>query len=184
MTRPTSGRRRAAIEKTNAERDALTARGLVLTGYVGSEAMILKGSPGPAERSGAELLSGADGVALRAALLKLGYAPESWLGMACWKRDGSQASPDDLRLAVATLGPGCLIVEDEAAADLVRLTFADELAALDDFSAAMLEPGWVARILGMRVMALGGFEEALADDYEKRVMWARLKGVPSEGSPY
>ena len=53
-----------------------------------------------------------------------------------------------------------------------------------DFDAAMLAPGHVVRILGMRVMALGGFEAALADPHAKQVMWARLKQLPPLGEPY
>ena len=45
-------------------------------------------------------------------------------------------------------------------------------------------PGVLARILGMRVMNLGGFEESLADPKAKQVMWARLKTLPPEGEPY
>ena len=72
---------------------------------------------------------------------------------------------------------------DEAAAAAVREAYADELAALPDFAEAMLAPGVVALVLGMRVLNLGGFEAALADKRQKQVMWARLKRVPPLGEP-
>ena len=48
----------------------------------------------------------------------------------------------------------------------------------------MLAPGEVADVLGMRVLALGGFAAALADRDAKQVMWRRLKSVPPLGEPY
>ena len=50
--------------------------------------------------------------------------------------------------------------------------------------AAMLAPGAVARVRGMRVINLGGFSDALADPHEKQVMWARLKKIPPLGEPF
>ena len=47
----------------------------------------------------------------------------------------------------------------------------------------MLEPGLIARVLGRRVLALGGFEAALGDARAKQRMWAYLKQLPPIGSP-
>ena len=45
-------------------------------------------------------------------------------------------------------------------------------------------PGVLARILGMRVLNLGGFEASLNDPKAKQLMWARLKLLPPLGEPY
>ena len=184
LTKVIFDRRHPAAEKLKVERDALERAQILLVGNACSEALIIKGEPGTAERSGSGLLSGTDGTALKAALLKLGYAPESWLGMATWKADGSDLSCEELRWAVTTLDVACIICVDETAANLVRCAYAEELSVIEDLSEAMIEPGHVTHLLGMRVIDLGGFEAALGDAHEKQVMWARLKTVPHEGSPY
>ena len=61
--------------------------------------------------------------------------------------------------------------------------YAEELAQVEQFDVAMLEPGLVARVLGRRVLALGGFEAALGDARAKQRMWAYLKQLPPIGSP-
>ena len=48
----------------------------------------------------------------------------------------------------------------------------------------MLADGEVAQVLGMRVMALGGFAASLSSQHEKQLMWARLKQIPPLGEPY
>ena len=176
--------RRIAIEKVRRELAALEAAGVVVCGYAFSEVLLVKGERGPAERAGKGLLSGEDGRALMAALLKLGYAPESWLALATWDASGHALDAALMRRAILALGPTCIIVCDEVAADAFRLTYATELAGLTRFEEAMLQAGAVAEVQGMRVLNLGGFEAALADPHEKQVMWSRLKRLPPEGSPY
>ena len=176
--------RRIALEKVRLELADLERAGVVVSGYAFSEVLLVKGEQGPAERAGEGLLRGADGRALKAALLKLGYAPESWLALATWDAGGQTLDAALLRRAVLVLDPTCLIVLDEAAADVVRLAYATELAGLTRFEEAMLQAGSVAEVQGMRVLNLGGFEAALASPHEKQVMWARLKRLPPEGSPY
>lgn len=149
-----------------------------------SSILFLKGEPSDDELNGAPLLAGPDGTALRSALGALGYAPEDWCVMLTVAEDGSALGPELLREAICTLDPATLVACDEAAAQALRETYADELVTLDDFDAAMLVPGKLVRVLGMRVMALGGFAAALSDAHEKQVMWARLKQLPPLGEPY
>ncbi len=149
-----------------------------MSGNAFASVLLVKGEPGPAELAGEPLLSGPDGKALRAALLKLGYAPEDWAAV-----DG-YASPRLFRQAVAVLDPSTLVACDEKAASLVREAFADELCELTSLDDAMLVPGRVVRLAGMRVLNLGGFEAALSSNAQKQVMWARLKLIPPLGEPY
>lgn len=176
--------RRRARQKLTFELSELEGSGLVVEGNVGSEVLIVKGEPGPAERAGSALLSGADGSALKAALRALGYAPEAFLGVACWDASGSGVPAGLLRRAVSVLDPACLIVCDETAAALVREAYAAELADLADLDCAMLTPGSLAHVCGMDAISLGGFEAALADARKKQVMWARLKRIAPEKEPY
>ena len=71
-----------------------------------------------------------------------------------------------------------------ASAAVLREAYADELVALESLQEALLAPGAVARVLGMRVLNLGGFAAALGDSHEKQVMWARLKRIPPLGEPF
>ena len=75
-----------------------------------------------------------------------------------------------------------MLVDDDAAA-VMREAYAEELAQVEQFDVAMLEPGLIARVLGRRVLALGGFEAALGDARAKQRMWAYLKQLPPIGSP-
>ena len=67
---------------------------------------------------------------------------------------------------------------------LLREAYADDLAQIDSLDEALLAPGVVAHVCGMRVLNLGGFAAALADPHEKQVMWARLKRIPPLGEPF
>lgn len=168
----------AYVGKMRAELEAVQQKGVQMAGNAFSSVLFVKGEPGPAELMGGGLLSGADGKALRAALLKLGYAPEDWAAV-----DG-YASPQLFRQVVATLDPNTLVACDEKAAVLVRDAFAEDLSSLPSLDDAMLVPGKVVRVAGMRVLNLGGFEAALSSSAQKQIMWARLKQIPPLGDPY
>lgn len=184
MAMAESERRRVVIDKVRYELAELDRLGVIVEGNVGSSVLFVKGVPGEAEQAGRALLSGADGKALKASLAALNYAPEEWLALAAWAKDRAPLDPPLLRRAVCALDPVTLVATDATAAMLVREAYADELVALDDIESALLVEGRVVRILGMRVLALGGFEEALASPRRKQVMWARLKRIPPVGSPY
>ena len=175
------GVREEFLEKEKVELGDLAEAGVVMAGNAFSQALLLKGEP---ERGDAKLLEGPDGAALRAALKALGYAPEDWVGLSTCDAEGYPLVPGTLRLAITTLDPSTVIAIDESAAAALREAYADELVDLEALEAAALMPGVLARILGMRVMNLGGFEESLADPKAKQVMWARLKTLPPEGEPY
>ena len=185
MASERDARRRACVDKTAAETDSLTARGVVMGGNAFSPVLVAKGELTQEELAGAEPLSGADGRALRASLAALGYAPEEWAWLLTC-RDGGGEPLDAMlvREAVAALDPAILICEDEPAAAAVRNAYADELASLESLDEAMLPAGVVAHVCGMRVLNLGGFADALSDAHQKQVMWARLKRVPPLGEPF
>lgn len=178
-------RRQAYLGKAREELAALDEAGVAMVGNAFPQVLLAKGRPNEVEREDpGALLSGADGKALRASLAKLGYAPEAWAGMLSCDATGTPLDPQLLRLAVTTIDPDTLVLCDEEAADAVRNAYADDLVLLEDLSQAMLTPGVVATIRGMRVMNLGGFEAALGDAHQKQVMWARLKRLPPRKEPY
>ena len=184
MASEREARRRAYVDKAVAEADALVARGVRMGGNAFSEVLLVKGELSEAEKGGEQPLSGADGTALKASLDRLGYAPEDWEWALTVDADGEPLDASLLRETVCALDPATLVCCDEAAANLAREAYADELALLDRLEEAMLLPGEIAQILGMRVLNLGGFEAALGDAHEKQVMWARLKKIAPLGEPF
>lgn len=168
----------AYANKMRAETEELEALGVTMIGNAFSPILLAKGEPGPVEQGGGALFGGADGKALRAALLKLGYAPEDWMGI------DANVSPELFRRAVVTLDPATLVLCDNKSAEVARDAFADDLCTLLDIDDAMLTPGRVVRVAGMRVLNLGGFEAALASDHQKQVVWAYLKQIPPLTDPY
>lgn len=184
MASERDARRRACVDKAAAEIDALAARGVRSGGNAFSAVLLVKGELSEAERRGEPPLSGADGAALRASLARLGYAPEDWEWLLAVDAAGEPLDAALAREAVAALDPATLVCCDEAACALVREAYADDLALLDRLEEAMLAPGALAHVCGMRVLNLGGFEAALSDAREKQVMWARLKQIPPLGEPF
>ena len=184
MASERDARRRACVDKTAAEVDALVARGVLAGGNAFSAVLLVKGELTQAERDGEPAFSGADGTALRASLERLGYAPEDWEWLLSVDASGEPLDATLLREAVTALDPDTLVCCDEAAAALLREAYADDLAVLDRLEEAMLAPGVVVHVCGMRTLNLGGFAAALADAREKQVMWARLKQIPPLGEPF
>lgn len=176
-------RRQACVDKARFELASLAERGVVFVGNAFSQVLLVKGDLGEGEL-GVGLLGGRDGVALKAALSRLGFAPQDWAVLSAIGSNGEPLSGPLAREAVLCADPATLILLDETAADVAREAFATELATIEAFDCAMLAPGRVAHVLGMRVLNLGGFEAALDDQREKQVMWARLKQLGPLGEPY
>ena len=132
-------------------------------------------------------VQGDDGTAL--VFLGIGLVMLYAGGLSHWLVAGGLTAgeplPVDLfREALEALDPEAVILLDDAAADLLRETYADALAIIEDFDTAMLKPGLIAPVLGRRVLALDGFEAALSQPAEKQRMWAYLKQMPPLGAPY
>lgn len=191
----TQERKEALAAAAEQELKGLEARGVRMAGNAFSPVVLVKGELNDAERSGDPLLSGADGTALRAALGAIGWEPQDLCVLAAVAGSGDETVaggltageplPVDLfREALEALDPEAIILLDDAAADLLRETYADALAIIEDFDTAMLKPGLIAPVLGRRVLALDGFEAALSQPAEKQRMWAYLKQMPPLGAPY
>ena len=187
-------RKEALAAAAEQELGSLQARGVRMAGNAFSPIVLVKGELNEAERSGGELLAGADGTALRSALAAIGWAPEDFCALAAVAGAGeggaeSAAAPGEplppelFREALEALDPEAVVLLDDAAADVMREAYADALAIIEDFDTAMLKPGLVAHVLGRRVLALDGFEAALSDKAEKQRMWAYIKQLPPLGAP-
>lgn len=195
MAITTQERKEALAAAAEQELRGLEARGVRMAGNAFSPVVLVKGELNDAERSGEPLLSGADGTALRAALGAIGWEPQDLCVLAAVAGSGDAAVADGLtageplpvdlfREALEALDPEAVILLDDAAADLLRETYVDALAIIEDFDTAMLKPGLIAPVLGRRVLALDGFEAALSQPAEKQRMWAYLKQMPPLGAPY
>jgi hypothetical protein len=173
------------VTKAQAELSSLAQRGVVMSGNAFSSVLMIKGDLSSDERDGNALMDGKDGQALRKALVALGYAPEDWAALSILFEDGYTTLPSALvREAIASLAPATVLILDNQAASVLRDTYGEELAHIEEFEVAMLEPGLIAQVLGMRFLNLGGFAAALQDPQRKQWVWACLKRVPPLGEPY
>ena len=143
MASEREARRRAYLDKTAAETDGLAARGAIFGGNAFSEVLLVKGELSEAEKGGEPPLSGADGKALRASLDRLGYAPEDWEWALTVDADGEPLDASLLRETVCALDPATLVCCDEAAANLAREAYADELALLDPSPRGEVLSAWL-----------------------------------------
>lgn len=189
-----SDRKEALAGAVEQELEALATRGVRMAGNAFSPIVLVKGELNADELAGGELLAGADGHALRAALGAIGYAPEDFCALAAVAGPaqtgdavaaaGEPLPPEVLYEALETLDPEAVLLLDDAAARAMRDAYADALVVIEDFDTAMLKPGLIAPVLGRRVLALDGFEAALNDPREKQRMWAYIKRLPPAGAPY
>lgn len=179
--------RQEYLDKARAELGDLAQAGVIMTGNAFSHVLLVKGEPeGPAaDGSVPRLLEGPDGKALHAGAGALGYAPEDWGGLSVNDAEGYPLVPGTLRLAIATLDPDTLVAPRRCRCRRhPRGVRGPSSWSSRAFDAATLSPGLVVRVLGMRVLALGGFEKSLSDPKAKQLMWARLKQLPPQGEPY
>ena len=172
-------RKRAYLDKASAELGRLDGRGVRAGGNAFSELLFLRGSS-----AGEGVFEEAEGKALRASLERLGYPPECWMWLLTCDDDGVALEGALLRESLAALDAATVVAVDEVSADALRNAYANELAELGAIEQAMLVPGVVAHVLGMRVMALGNFAAALNSSHDKQVMWARLKLLAPLGEPF
>ncbi len=151
--------------------DAVAWRGAVL-----AEVAVVKGLPGPAEVSGGEALSGADGEAAVKALGALGYAED--VVYFTLSRPGSGIDTERLaarlRAQIEAVDPVLILAVDEEAAFDVAAAFGIEKPSY----------GRAERVLGRRFVAVGGLEASLTEPARKRRVWEQLKAARPEGPVY
>jgi len=161
----------AAADSLAPGSDRVAPRGALM-----AELAAVKGLPGPAEASGGAALSGADGTALAKALEALGYAADTVFFTLSRPEPGMdrERASDRLRLQLESVDPKVVVALDaEAAADIAEA-----------FGCQTPVPGTVLRVLGRRIVAVSGFESALADPRSKQRVWAELKAAKPEGPTY
>lgn len=152
--------------------DRVAPRGALM-----AQIAVVKGLPGPAEASGGAAMSGADGTALLKALEALGYPEDSVFFTLSRPEPGidRERASDRLRLQLESVDPRVIVALDaEAAAD-----FAEAFGCEQPLPGAM-----PLRVLGRRIVAVSGFEAALADPKAKQRVWAELKAAKPEGPVY
>lgn len=148
---------RAAVDEVlDRYRDAVAGDSL-------AEVVCLKGVRGEAELAGGAVCSGADGVAIRSAIVALGYDEGSMLAVDV----SGGLSPDALREIIEAVDPLSIVALDPVAA-----------TALADAYHAQVPVARRADINGRAVVALEGFEHSLADERAKRASWHQLKLIP------
>lgn len=126
----------------------------------------VKGIPGPAELSGAPVMSGPDGEAAAKAIERLGFDPGSTFAVFC--RPTSDATDNDvasrLRQVLEAVDPVTIIATDDEARDDLGRAFGVDLAF-----------GRPIELHGRVALAVDGLEASLVDDSRKRRVWRQMK---------
>jgi hypothetical protein len=159
-------REKAAAEIAMAEKlvpGAALVRG---QGDALADVLLVKGEPGSGDLKKRRALAGDDGAAIGKALDALGLAPARY---AVCTRIGTAKSKRlaRLRLLAEAIDPRTVVLLDREASE-------DFAAA---FGVEMPVPGQLVRVLGRDVVAVDGFEAALADEARKRLVWAQLRAL-------
>ncbi len=172
------------MDKVKDQIQTLLDKGLIATGNSLGSLLILKGDLTFKDLNSG-LLSGADGDAFKAALThpKMGYAPDDWSAFATRTADGEDFDSRELRDAIIAADVQTVIISDSTAQTAFRNAFADELADLPDLLDALLAPGQVVKVQGMRVLNLDGFEKSLGSKEQKTQRWKWLLEVPALREP-
>ncbi len=159
---------KALAELALADRHVAAATAAAWSGDPMAAVALVKGVPGPAEASGADVLSGPDGEAVAKALAALGYsgtvfATLSRTDAAC----ASEGGPARLREQIEAVEPDLVIALDRAAAEDVSFAF----------GCPLLEPGHPVRVSGRTLLALSGMEASLGDEHQKALVWAEFRSL-------
>ncbi len=172
------------MDKIKEQIQVLIDQGLIATGNALGSVLILKGDLSFKDLNSG-LLSGADGIAFKAALThpKMKYAPGDWSAFATKTADGKEFDAIQLREAIIAADVQTIIICDDHAQEAFRNAFAEELSDLPNLLDALLAPGQVVKILGMRVLNLDGFEKSLGFKDQKALRWKWLQQIPALGEP-
>lgn len=162
-----------------AELDDLLAAGLQIQGSFPAHLLIIKAELNQEEKHGAPLLSQEDGEALHKALAALSYRPDQICVLSAvhvTEQAHIQEIPHELlKLAVESIDPAAIILCDK----LAQSSFVQAYQLQEAFEAGQLK-----LIFGRRVLYLDGFEQSLASQQAKQLMWKHLKQLKAEGEAY
>lgn len=130
--------------------------------------LLVKGLPGPAEETGARVLSGPDGTAAHSALEALGVGPTYCAVLSRPGVDDDEAAVAlRLRHTIEALDPWCVVALDGVAA-------LDVSQAFDSATPAF---GVAVRLDARVFVAVDGLEASLSDSVRKKRVWAQLKAL-------
>lgn len=172
-----------ALFESKARAELLAADGLApgsdsvrWRGSLLAEVAVVKGLPGPAEASGGEALSGADGEAASKALSALGWDPSALFFTLSRPEPGTPAEQrrERLRMQVEAVDPALVLAVDAAALEDVA----------DAFGIRAPSFGKAVWILGRRFAAVDGLEASLVEPARKRRVWKQMQCAQPEGPAY
>jgi hypothetical protein len=150
--------------------DAVRSRGNPV-----SRVLVLKGLAGPAEASGGEAVSGADGDAIDKALTALGWAEGDAFYAMTRPEPGiaEDRRVPRVKALVEALDPVVAIALDAEAAEDLSAAIGHEIAS-----------GKPADVAGRRYVAVDGMEASLGNDALKKAVWRQLQAAAPPGPVY
>ena len=132
-----------------------------------AEIVLVKGLPGPEDRSAERALAGADGDAADKALDALGLPPERFAVCSRPSRSSAGVRAERLALIIEAVDPSIVVALDPQASSDVALAF----------GVNAITSGEPLRLRGRTVLALDGLEASLADERLKRRVWRQLQAL-------
>jgi uracil-DNA glycosylase len=167
---------RARAELRAADALAPGSDAVAWTGELLATIALVKGLPGPAEASGGDALSGADGDAALKALAALGWDVGAVFRTLSRPEPGSAEArrTDRLRLQIEAVDPALVIALDAEAADDVGGAFGIKPPAF----------GREIRHQGRRFVAVDGLEASLGEPSRKKRVWRQLQAAKPAGPIY
>lgn len=146
-----------------------------LSGNYLASLLLVKGTPGPAERAGGRLLSGPDGEAISKALPRMGFDDADTCMCLVTLADGETLDAAQLEAVVYSIDPIVVVTLDREA----LLSLGEALRIPD------VQPGgeYVAPV-GCKVVSVDGFEALLATQSGKRMAWNQLRRAKRPGEPF
>ena len=129
----------------------------------------IKGRCGAAESAGGKALSGRDGVALKAAIERLGWGENGFCSALLTPSAADPLCGRHLRYLIECIDPVVIITLDEEASEAVVKAFLPEL----DLS--MWSPKNPTDAQGRLLVSVSNFEAALDSEVDKQRAWQQLK---------
>lgn len=192
----------ALIAKSNAEFKRLEQKGFCMSGNGFGEIVALTSVITANQGTRKTLLSTTAQDALEKALVRLGYPPHCWatVGIPCPVHTTSQSNAthaatsalqasqssqilhktdeelySTIRETCAVFSAHTILLCTKEATEMMRGVYAVELAALTNINVALLAPGTLASVCGMRVLNVGDLEDAFTSTTKKQRLWSWLK---------
>lgn len=171
----------AVYDMLSAELDDLRCAGVHFAGKIYSPILVLKSLLLTRENDPqTALLHEADVIALSKSFEALGFDKQDFCVLLSTHYDDEgntvELLPELLKLAISSFAPRYIVTADLKAAEQLKQAYGNEVYEGKE--------GELSVLLGIQLLQLGNFHEALQDPEQKRIMWQRLQQLSPRSVQY